>query len=518
MAGKTADKARNPKTLDLGTLTFFVSKPWILAAGIWLAWFWLAFVAGLCFPKTSGGWPVLGAPLALASAAGVLVFGAVSWQKLFVLVQKPVSLYIAGGMAAALSWLLSASDTMQLPTWVAWICCLLVGACAAIILLVSVVGYARLNYRQGFVAIHISLLATFFAYFVVMSFPGAVQGIIFALLPVIAVLSARTETRDQSPSLWLLARQQETAEHDRTFTYIVVEAALLFMTIGYARSYTLSAGAGYQLLSLGSSPAITFLTILATAMIIAECYSVFSTSTIKFYYILVNLGIPFSIVALALGNAFSSPVRILENTSYLVLFVVLLCVLSAAIAEHRNQPLKAISTMFAACAIGAALGWGLRELIGLFYPEANASITFLVAFSFLDFAYFMFGFAPAMLQTYVSGQDEAAEPSKADDQQKPDRMSFREAVTRVGADAGLSAREQEVFFLLAKGESSQKIADMLVISYHTVRAHTRNIYSKLGVHDHQELRDKIYAEIDKSISQDIASRAPEGPQPSKRSK
>ena len=47
----------------------------------------------------------------------------------------------------------------------------------------------------------------------------------------------------------------------------------------------------------------------------------------------------------------------------------------------------------------------------------------------------------------------------------------------------LSERELEVLQLLADGLSRQEIATRLIISLNTVKTHTRNIYSKLGVHN-----------------------------------
>jgi DNA-binding NarL/FixJ family response regulator len=45
----------------------------------------------------------------------------------------------------------------------------------------------------------------------------------------------------------------------------------------------------------------------------------------------------------------------------------------------------------------------------------------------------------------------------------------------------LSARELEVLRLLATGLTDAQIAEHLVLSLHTIHAHLRTIYSKLGV-------------------------------------
>ena len=50
------------------------------------------------------------------------------------------------------------------------------------------------------------------------------------------------------------------------------------------------------------------------------------------------------------------------------------------------------------------------------------------------------------------------------------------------ADA-LSERETEVLALVARGKSNALIGDILGISVHTVDAHLRRIYLKLGVFD-----------------------------------
>ncbi len=51
----------------------------------------------------------------------------------------------------------------------------------------------------------------------------------------------------------------------------------------------------------------------------------------------------------------------------------------------------------------------------------------------------------------------------------------------------LTTREREIFKLLAEGHSTQKIADILVITPKTVEGHKTNLMQKLGVHNRIEL-------------------------------
>jgi DNA-binding CsgD family transcriptional regulator len=60
--------------------------------------------------------------------------------------------------------------------------------------------------------------------------------------------------------------------------------------------------------------------------------------------------------------------------------------------------------------------------------------------------------------------------------------------------SGLSPRETEVFFLLAKGRNRAHISEELFVSDETVKTHIKNIYRKIGVHSQQELIDTIESE------------------------
>ncbi|MCI8367862.1 MAG: helix-turn-helix transcriptional regulator [Eggerthellaceae bacterium] len=59
----------------------------------------------------------------------------------------------------------------------------------------------------------------------------------------------------------------------------------------------------------------------------------------------------------------------------------------------------------------------------------------------------------------------------------------------------LTAREREVFVLLAKGAPVSAIEEKLFISTSTVSTHMKHIYQKLGVHSRGELYDLVDAEM-----------------------
>ena len=58
----------------------------------------------------------------------------------------------------------------------------------------------------------------------------------------------------------------------------------------------------------------------------------------------------------------------------------------------------------------------------------------------------------------------------------------------------LTAREKEVLKLLIMGKSNPQIAEELIISRDTVKAHIEHMFEKYGVHSRVELVVKLYKE------------------------
>jgi LuxR family maltose regulon positive regulatory protein len=63
-------------------------------------------------------------------------------------------------------------------------------------------------------------------------------------------------------------------------------------------------------------------------------------------------------------------------------------------------------------------------------------------------------------------------------------MAYVVAALRAAAS---SQRELDVLQLIAEGLSNHKIADRLFLALNTVKAHTRNLYGKLGVHSRTQV-------------------------------
>ncbi|WP_139651285.1 helix-turn-helix transcriptional regulator [Raoultibacter phocaeensis] len=71
--------------------------------------------------------------------------------------------------------------------------------------------------------------------------------------------------------------------------------------------------------------------------------------------------------------------------------------------------------------------------------------------------------------------------------------SLEDRCARIAAKFQLSARESEVFVLLAQGHTRASIAKKLFVSENTIREHVKNIYKKLYIHSRQQLIDMVDA-------------------------
>lgn len=71
-------------------------------------------------------------------------------------------------------------------------------------------------------------------------------------------------------------------------------------------------------------------------------------------------------------------------------------------------------------------------------------------------------------------------------------MDRFEQVAQTGGRTPLTSREMEVAMLTLSGFSTRAIAEKLVISFETVRAHKKHIYTKLNVKSQSELFALFY--------------------------
>ncbi|MDO4442861.1 MAG: LuxR C-terminal-related transcriptional regulator [Slackia sp.] len=98
---------------------------------------------------------------------------------------------------------------------------------------------------------------------------------------------------------------------------------------------------------------------------------------------------------------------------------------------------------------------------------------------------------PCVSASDTAHEEESAAPHDAirNGSAGEDPDSFDATCRALALRCGLTGRETEVLGHLARGRTNTRIAEDLCISPATVRGHIRHIYTKLDVHDRQELID-----------------------------
>ena len=183
------------------------------------------------------------------------------------------------------------------------------------------------------------------------------------------------------------------------------------------------------------------------------------------------------------------------------LFDVLMYCFIAAVGARNKLGAVSVSASFLAT---QWLGIGIGAPVAQFVNEISTSnatvavwITMAITFAFVaynyvgmrnySFAETIEGITPAHTESLMkNASGEEAEPAEGL-QQKSDDTAFETACAAVAEKHRLTARETEVFELLARGRTSPVIQEKLVLSHNTVKTHVRHIYAKLDVHSQQEL-------------------------------
>lgn len=114
-------------------------------------------------------------------------------------------------------------------------------------------------------------------------------------------------------------------------------------------------------------------------------------------------------------------------------------------------------------------------------------LIFVVVFSMLTSKSFYPGDDDLVVEEAVLGGVEEDPAGRFADVERVLRASCH----GIAEEYGLTGRQEEVLYLLARGRNTAYIQEELVISPHTVKAHTYAIYKKLDLHSQQELIDLV---------------------------
>lgn len=170
-------------------------------------------------------------------------------------------------------------------------------------------------------------------------------------------------------------------------------------------------------------------------------------------------------------------------------------------AEFHLQPIARFAgrqgPLWAGLFVGSVLTFALHGQLlsderALFYATSALIIFAVVAFS-------LYGADDSEAKRQLEGLmtvDGPDAPSAADPAlESALAPTFQETCDEVCERFGLSPREREVFYLLAKGRNAKFIQEDLGISASTVKTHIYRIYRKMGISSQQLLIDTVDREI-----------------------
>lgn len=131
--------------------------------------------------------------------------------------------------------------------------------------------------------------------------------------------------------------------------------------------------------------------------------------------------------------------------------------------------------VYASLTLGFVVGHTLRDLDDFGFAHLLVLALLLV-----------YGLAVIFFMIKFRAKDRSKQ--NPDERLASERSSILESLAE---DAGLSARESEVFELLVKGRDLPRISEELFLSKNTVRTHMKSLYRKFSVHSKQELLDIV---------------------------
>ncbi|WP_302961368.1 helix-turn-helix transcriptional regulator [uncultured Adlercreutzia sp.] len=495
----------------------------IVGFGFLEAWMWLGLYEGYpCF-RSGRTEPVAVAALLVAFVIFAVLVGWIPAIRR----RMPLGGVMVAGLFACMAssacvvlHLGSGGLSDQALRWIVRGLCFVMGASTALLFLGFGTRASRLAPVQALLGFCFSFGAAFFAFFAVSSLDYPYSDMAFSLLPVISAvclweradIQAHAAPRSSSSD----ASKQEEGQGATAFGRVprnpAISAGLVSSEGGhtrYARGFVQMIVA-FGVFAFAASFTQSFEPAKDFALGIDEGWVGFSlvlgviawilltdgsVRTFKILKILYQAAIVLMVLKLVLQPLLTddSAFAALNVMTYLGLFTVFWSLTAFVGHVGEVDPVRAFALVFGVGALCMAAGWVIGSHC---YAELGRDRLYLsIAAGCVVAVFCTFGFSvrnfPYLTLTgrgrrRAEGGRGAEEGASAAVPPAP-RLSLEEIVAQLAEECALTPREAEIFGLLAQGQTTEEIADGLVISYYTVRTHIRNLYAKLGATTRSEL-------------------------------
>lgn len=166
--------------------------------------------------------------------------------------------------------------------------------------------------------------------------------------------------------------------------------------------------------------------------------------------------------------------------------------LACLASKNKEAALASFSWGFGTSAFGSLLG----ALIGsqgtiIAGTQSTLWIIFCTILLVVFLSFVLIRMAPFSIQQSIDQVNDPQSQTETSISKTTDKDTFDARCNTIAKDAGLTPREVQVFKMLARGRDRIYIQNELVISKNTVKAHVKHVYSKLGIHSHQQLIDLV---------------------------
>ena len=473
----------------------------ILGFGLWMAWIWFALNGSVpLYPN--GMSEVLPPAVALAAFSATMLLGAFS-RIAFKFAEKRAAVYLAGGAAGAGCALLAIEALGVVPAGFEYLAILLCGTGAAVLLFAFGLSYSRLEPGPALIAYAGSSLVCFVAYFCLSGIGDFGEDVLFAGLPVLSALCLGADYDNIAKHS--LGKPSGTIGADEPgflknacssgLKRLFVASAVFFGAISFTHAMAPIEEHGFA-----ADAAIVATALIECAIVLIYVTRRGTFKILKTCYVASVILFIFANTIAPITGDYHLEYEAFRNAGYFTLFMVVWVLLSWVAGYGETQPRHVFGIAFSAIAAAMAAGWVTGLLIHQAYGETRGAFSIAVGFAVL--AFFSFGFNMRDIPKLVVHSKKESETSAATSDGSTqtgtppnDTDAIIEACRAMALKAAyeheLSPRETEVLGHLVQGYGGERIAEELGISYHTVRAHVRNIYRKLDVHSREELLDSM---------------------------
>lgn len=376
--------------------------------------------------------------------------------------------------------------------------------------------FGELSARRAFLTTCTMMAVAMLIYSATLTYPGVMSLVVTAALPTLAALAALLDNTGDAT-----ARSEGSGALGARFWRFVATVFVLSLVFTVSRGFYPNA---LQLGQFNDSRGLVSLVVVVICLV-AIVATVSLPEGFRFgrlvYGIIVVMALIIAVIPIS--GIGSTHVGEALSTAFILLGTVAWALFGTVTSITGLPPLRVFGFGFSAYLVGSMVGWPFGQLANSLwsaeeagYATAVLSLAALAAF----FVLFRKGDVVALLHAEgeatgvfgvggagcsalegtdgeavlaemgrAAGRDAArsATGTAADSR----KARWRLAVEEMARTGGLTARETEAFFLMAKGHNARILTGDLDISYNTARTHVRNIYTKLGVHSQAELLERI---------------------------